>query len=125
MLWACQYFWHVSTGLQADGDTTSSSMGQTVIMIEQFLLRDISCLHSPTLVLQLPGKKGTGPTGWIIQARLQMYFWLGLSKHKKELLKGMPQGYEDTPLLRRALRIVGTPPPSIKYIGMYDKKLAV
>ena len=66
---------------------------------------------------QLPGKKGAGPSGWTIQAKLQMYFWLGVSKHKKELLKGMPKGYEDTPVVRRALRIVGTPPPFIKYTG--------
>ena len=46
-----------------------------------------------------------------------MYLWMGISKHKKELLKGLPPGYEDTPLVRRALRIVGTPPRTIKYTG--------
>jgi len=66
---------------------------------------------------QLPGKKGSGPTGWAIQAKLQMYLWLGVVKHKKELLKGLPDGYEDTAAVRRACRIVGSPPPTIKYTG--------
>jgi len=64
---------------------------------------------------QLPGKKGSGPSGWAIQAKLQMYLWLGVLKHKKDLLKGLPEGYEDTPLLRRACRILGSPPLSIQY----------
>lgn len=68
---------------------------------------------------QLPGKKGHGQSGWAVQARLQVYLWLGLSKHKKEVLKGIPLGYEDTPLVRRTCRIVGTPPAEIKYTGMY------
>lgn len=69
------------------------------------------------LLNQLPGKKGSGPTGWAIQAKLQMYLWLGVIKHKKELLKGLPDGYEDTPAVRRACRIVGSPPSAIKYTG--------
>jgi len=70
-------------------------------------------------VCQLPGKKGSGPTGWGVQAKVQMYFWLGAVKYKKELLRGLPEGYEDTAQLRRACRLLGSPPPSIKYIGNY------
>ena len=29
----------------------------------------------------------------------------------------MPAGFEDTPLVRRTCRIVGTPPAQIKYTG--------
>lgn len=68
-------------------------------------------------VCQLPGKKGSGPTGWAVQAKVQMYFWLGLVKYKKELLRGLPEGYEDTAQLRRACRLVGSPPLFIKYVG--------
>ena len=68
-------------------------------------------------MLQLPGKKGSGSTGWAIQAKVQMYLWLGIVKHRKDLLKGFPEGYEDTPLLRRACRILGSPPPTVKYTG--------
>ena len=31
----------------------------------------------------------------------------------------MPAGYEDTALVRRTCRIVGTPPAEIKYTGMW------
>ena len=68
---------------------------------------------------QLPGKRGTGQSGWAIQSKLQMYIWLGVNKHKKEVLKGLPSGYEDSPTLRRTCRIVGTPPPVLKYNGKY------
>jgi len=67
--------------------------------------------------VQLPGKKGSGPTGWAVQAKVQMYLWLGVIKYKKELLRGLPEGYEDTSQLRRACRLLGSPPASIKYVG--------
>ena len=35
--------------------------------------------------LKLPGKRGVGPGGWQIQAKLQIYLWLGLIKHKHKL----------------------------------------
>ena len=66
---------------------------------------------------QLPGKKGSGPTGWAVQAKVHMYLWLGAVKYKKELLRGLPEGYEDTPQLRRACKLLGSPPTSIIYIG--------
>jgi len=68
-------------------------------------------------VWQLPGKKGSGPTGWAMQAKVQIYLWLGAVKYKKEILRGLPDGYEDTAQLRRACRLLGSPPASIKYIG--------
>ena len=45
-------------------------------------------------VLQLPGKRGEGPKGWSIQAKLNMMIWLGLHKHKKDYLKDAPKGYQ-------------------------------
>lgn len=48
-----------------------------------------------------------------------MYLWLGINKHKKEVLKGLPLGYEDTHALRKAQRIVGTPPKQLMYTGNY------
>ena len=38
--------------------------------------------ESETGLLQLPGKRGMGAAGWQIQAKLQLYLWLGLIKHK-------------------------------------------
>ena len=52
-----------------------------------------------------------------------MYLWLGVSKHKKEVLKGLPLGYEDTHALRRSCRIVGTPPDTVKYEGKINFRI--
>lgn len=35
------------------------------------------------------------------------------------LFLGLPNGFEDTALLRRACRIVGTPPPTVSYTGLF------
>ena len=43
---------------------------------------------------QLPGKRGDGPKGWAIQAKLDVVIWLGLHKHKKDYLKDAPKGYQ-------------------------------
>ena len=59
-----------------------------------------------------------GQAGWNIQAKLQVFLWLGLTKHKKDYLKGLPGGYEDTKALRQsAARPQSVPPPSIHYKG--------
>ena len=68
-------------------------------------------------MLQLPGKKASGQMGWAIQAKIQCYLWLGLSKHKKDFLARIPKGYEDTRQLQNANKIQNVPPPSIRYVG--------
>lgn len=45
-------------------------------------------------LLQLPGKRGDGPKGWAIQAKLDILIWLGLHKHKKDYLKDAPKGFQ-------------------------------
>ena len=45
-------------------------------------------------VPQLPGKRGDGPKGWAIQAKLDVLIWLGLHKHKKDYLKDAPKGFQ-------------------------------
>lgn len=44
---------------------------------------------------QLPGKKGFGHAGWTVQAKLELYLWLGLNKDRKEFLNGLPNGFEE------------------------------
>nr|CAD7423852.1 unnamed protein product [Timema monikensis] len=66
--------------------------------------------------LQLPGKKGIGPSGWSIQAKLQVYMWLGLLKHKKNFVNGLPKGYEVSHELRNAERPRAMPPSTIHYV---------
>ena len=49
---------------------------------------------SETAVLQLPGKRGLGVAGWQIQAKLQLYLWLGLIKHKATVTPLQTLAYE-------------------------------
>ncbi|GFQ70887.1 otoferlin, partial [Trichonephila clavata] len=63
----------------------------------------------------LPGKKGDGPGGWTIQAKLQVYLWLGLTKHKKHFLKGLPKGYDSSHEIRNAEKLQSAPPMFIRY----------
>lgn len=72
-----------------------------------------------TFVLQLPGKRGLGPSGWAIQAKLQIYLWLGLLKHKKNSLSGIPKGYEITQEIRNIERPRALPPSVIHYVDKH------
>ena len=67
--------------------------------------------------LQRPGKLAKGRGGWAIQAKLQMYLWLGLRDNKrkvKEYMQGLPEGYERTSAVRNADQI---PPDILVYKG--------
>ncbi|GIY69883.1 otoferlin [Caerostris darwini] len=74
-----------------------------------------NCGKVQTLFLKLPGKKGAGPGGWTIQAKLQMYLWLGLTKHKKHFLKGLPKGYDSSVEIRNVEKLQSAPPSFIRY----------
>ncbi|KAK3090409.1 hypothetical protein FSP39_011632 [Pinctada imbricata] len=77
--------------------------------------RGKDCGKVQTLFLRLPGKKATGQSGWAIQAKVQCYLWLGLSKHKKDFLQRIPGGYEDTRQLQNATKQQNVPPSVIRY----------
>jgi hypothetical protein len=49
--------------------------------------------------------------------KVQVYLWLGLSKHKKDFLNGLPGGYEQNKLVQIANKPQGVPPPFIHFIG--------
>ncbi|CAG03622.1 unnamed protein product, partial [Tetraodon nigroviridis] len=53
------------------------------------------CGKVKAVFLKLPGKKGFGPAGWTVQAKLELYLWLGLTKQKKDFLNGLPNGFEE------------------------------
>ncbi|KAJ9599862.1 hypothetical protein L9F63_009842, partial [Diploptera punctata] len=74
------------------------------------------CSRVQTLFLKLPGKRGVGPSGWTIQAKLQIYMWLGLVKHKKNFVNGLPKGYEVSHEIKNAERPRSMPPSIIHYI---------
>ncbi|XP_047477393.1 LOW QUALITY PROTEIN: otoferlin-like [Penaeus chinensis] len=63
----------------------------------------------------LPGRKSSGPGGWAIQAKLQIYIWLGMMKHKKHFLPGIPKGYETPYELRNIERTMTLPPITLHY----------
>ncbi|XP_057414217.1 otoferlin isoform X3 [Balaenoptera acutorostrata] len=61
--------------------------------VEEELGKD--CAKVKTLFLKLPGKRGFGSAGWTVQAKLELYLWLGLSKQRKDFLCGLPCGFEE------------------------------
>ena len=65
----------------------------------------------------MPGKKAASQAGWSIQSKLQVYLWLGLSKHKKDFLNGLPHGYEESRALKIAVKPQCVPPSFILYTG--------
>ncbi|XP_071147847.1 otoferlin-like isoform X5 [Mytilus edulis] len=77
--------------------------------------RGKDCSKVQTLFLKLPGKKATSVAGWVIQAKVQLYLWLGLTKHKKDFLTGLPGGYDQNSLMQIANKPQGVPPPFIHF----------
>uniref|UniRef100_A0A8B9QRD2 Otoferlin n=1 Tax=Anas platyrhynchos TaxID=8839 RepID=A0A8B9QRD2_ANAPL len=51
------------------------------------------CAKVKTVFLKLPGKRGFGPAGWTVQAKMEIYLWLGLNKQRKDFLSGLPCGF--------------------------------
>ncbi|CAM9619692.1 unnamed protein product [Lampetra fluviatilis] len=51
------------------------------------------CGKVKTLFLKLPGKRSFGPGGWAMQAKLEVYLWLGTNKQRNNFLNGMPTGF--------------------------------
>uniref|UniRef100_A0A9J7ZYJ4 Otoferlin b n=1 Tax=Cyprinus carpio carpio TaxID=630221 RepID=A0A9J7ZYJ4_CYPCA len=40
-------------------------------------------------------KKSFGPAGWTVQAKTELYLWLGLNRQRKDYLSGLPNGFEE------------------------------
>ncbi|XP_072153878.1 otoferlin [Bemisia tabaci] len=78
------------------------------------------CSKVRSLFLKLPGKKGIGPSGWTIQAKLQIYMWMGLLKHKMYFVNGLPKGYEVSHEISNAERPRALPPSVIHYTMKYS-----
>lgn len=75
------------------------------------------CCSILVFEFQLPCKRGSQAASWTCQAQVQLYLWLGLAKHKKEMFRGLPVGYQETPEMQRACHAQGLPPLIIKYTG--------
>uniref|UniRef100_A0A8C1DVY4 Otoferlin n=1 Tax=Cyprinus carpio carpio TaxID=630221 RepID=A0A8C1DVY4_CYPCA len=72
------------------------------------------CGKVKAVFLRLPGKKGFGPAGWTVQAKLEMYLWLGLNKQRKDFLSGLPSGFEENKATK-GTGIQAVPPISLVY----------
>ncbi|XP_069829285.1 otoferlin isoform X8 [Dendropsophus ebraccatus] len=72
------------------------------------------CGKVKCVFLKLPGKRGFGPAGWTVQAKMEVYMWLGLNKQRKDFLCGLPCGFEEI----KAIKGPGLqcfPPISLSY----------
>ncbi|XP_054964121.1 otoferlin isoform X4 [Pan paniscus] len=72
------------------------------------------CAKVKTLFLKLPGKRGFGSAGWTVQAKVELYLWLGLSKQRKEFLCGLPCGFQEVKAAQ-GLGLHAFPPVSLVY----------
>ncbi|XP_046877160.1 otoferlin isoform X8 [Hypomesus transpacificus] len=73
------------------------------------------CSKVKAVFLRLPGKKGFGPAGWTVQAKMEMYLWLGLNKQRKDFLSGLPNGFEENKAARSGAGLQSVPPISLVY----------
>lgn len=86
-------------------------------------LHNYSVPRCCNLCPQLPGKKGFGPAGWTVQAKLELYLWLGLNKQRKDFLNGLPNGFEEVKTAKMGPSIHSTPPISLIYNSKCALKL--
>lgn len=89
-----------------------------VFAVDRKMLRD--SLAPRNLCCQLPGKKGFGPAGWTVQAKLELYLWLGLTKQKTDFLAGLPNGFEELKAAKMSPGSCSSPPVSLVYNSELD-----
>nr|XP_061806710.1 otoferlin-like [Nerophis lumbriciformis] len=73
------------------------------------------CGKVKAVFLKLPGKKGFGPAGWTVQAKLELYLWLGLNKQRKDFLSGLPNGFDEIKVAKTTPYLHSAPPVSLVY----------
>ncbi|XP_023134443.2 otoferlin isoform X5 [Amphiprion ocellaris] len=73
------------------------------------------CGKVKAVFLKLPGKKGFGHAGWTVQAKLELYLWLGLNKQRKDFLTGLPNGFEELKATKTGPGLQSVPPVSLVY----------
>lgn len=69
-----------------------------------------------TIMLRLPGKQSNEPTGWMVQAKLTIYFWLGIVKNRQFCYSGLPKGFDLSTEIRNAERPGALAPSNIHYL---------
>ncbi|XP_055617396.1 otoferlin-like isoform X1 [Toxorhynchites rutilus septentrionalis] len=74
------------------------------------------CGKVQTIFLKLPGKQAEGPAGWQIRAKLHIYLWLGMLKHKKSFFAGLPRGFELSYELKNSDKTSVPAPSDVRYV---------
>lgn len=74
------------------------------------------CGKVQTIILKLPGKHSSVPAGWGVQAKLAIFLWLGIIKHKQYCFNGLPKGYDLSSEIRNAERAGALAPSNIHYL---------
>uniref|UniRef100_A0A8C1K2B9 Fer-1 like family member 6 n=1 Tax=Cyprinus carpio TaxID=7962 RepID=A0A8C1K2B9_CYPCA len=74
--------------------------------------RGRDCGKINTLFLQPPGKRGPG---WTVQAKLDVYLWLGISRDSSHMLDNLPSGFELQGISSE--HRTGPPPDYLLYTG--------
>ncbi|XP_019746093.1 otoferlin-like isoform X1 [Hippocampus comes] len=77
--------------------------------------RGKDCGKVKTSFLRIPGKRGFGPAGWTVQAKIEIYLWLGLNRQRKDYLCGLPNGFEENRLSKGPGSPL-SPPISLTYM---------
>ncbi|XP_045883099.1 fer-1-like protein 6 isoform X2 [Meles meles] len=67
------------------------------------------CGKIKTHFLKLPGKR---PAGWTVQAKVDVYLWLGSIQHFSAMLDNLPEGYE----AEMSSKVAGTDQPPVNLL---------
>lgn len=83
----------------------------------------LNCGKVQTVFLRLPGKHSVGPGGWGVQAKLEIYLWLGVVGHKGHFCDKLPAGYDISNEIRNAKRLGALAPRTLHYLNKTVNKL--
>ncbi|KAM9487177.1 fer-1-like protein 6 [Clarias gariepinus] len=78
---------------------------------DKLVERGRDCGKIKTLFLKPPSKRGA--VGWIVQAKLDVYLWLGRSRESSHMMENLPAGFE--PLGGTSVEDGGSLPDSLFY----------
>lgn len=76
----------------------------------------IHCGKVQTIIVRLPGNKSNTPAGWMVQAKLSIYLWLGIIQNRQFCYSGLPKGFDLSPEIRNAERPGALAPSNIHYV---------
>uniref|UniRef100_A0A8C4X0F3 Otoferlin a n=1 Tax=Eptatretus burgeri TaxID=7764 RepID=A0A8C4X0F3_EPTBU len=94
------FVWMISNGNKRVAYTRIPAKDILYSLVDEEIGKD--CGKIKSLFLKLPGKKTQGSSGWLMQAKLEVYFWFGLYKQRREMLKRMTSGYTEKKMTNTA-----------------------